>query len=180
MWSVPQTVARQQLSFACWSDRTDVKTAQIPHQNRLLPRKMLTAFQVMWFWHERVQSKKKLARTVCGQTYLPHALHIVRYVSKTRTEYFSYLARTMLRGRTLALSKIASIRFKSSFGNWTTMSPKMDEWRCNSIVDVRHSLTIRLICDSGTLSLTRAVPVPRWTLFLGTYMRPYLESCQYW
>ena len=64
--------------------------------------------------------QKKLACKVRGQTQPTiHAekrtVRVKNFVR--RAKYFSYLVRTMLRGRTLASSKIASIRFKSSFGN---------------------------------------------------------------
>ena len=119
-----------------------------------------TAFQVMWFWRERARSKKSSLVLFTDRRNLPYALHSVQYVSKSscgRVKYFSYFVRMMLRRRTLALSKIASIRFKSSFGNWTLVSPKTNEWRCNSIIDVCHSFRIRSICDSSTLSLTRTI-----------------------
>ena len=86
-----------------------------------LPGKLLTAFQVMWFLRKRARSKKNLARVrYTDRRNLTYTLHSIRYVSKTlcrRAKYFSYLACTMLCGQTLALSKIASIGFKSSYGN---------------------------------------------------------------
>ena len=69
----------------------------------------------------------------------------------------SQLATTMLRGRTLASAKIASIRPKSSLGKQTTLSPTKVECHNHSINDVRDSLKIWSINDTPMLASTIAV-----------------------